>query len=328
MDKKAIIVVVITSCVILSCDRDEFEYEPTTLPSDWYIYDIRRSIKDLYHVFFIDTLVGWTVANDFDILMHSYQNGEVFKTFDGGLTWASVAKFDFGIMDIFFVDENNGWLIGEEGRILKSNDGGSNWTLQFNTARGLRSIHFINQNTGWVAGGFGTMYKTIDAGNKWTRVETGMDDWIYDIWFINENYGCFSSVHLYHTANGGLSWKKTEDYMGLIKDLFFVDAYNGWGVGQCGTIIYTNDIGKNWQYQSEFQWKDEDIKVSWLSSVYFIDRNNGLSVGYNYIYSTEDGGKNWKIDSVDQSIFLNDIFFVGNQGWIVGDKGVILKSIQ
>ena len=314
--------------MLSSCDRDDFEPESVTLPSEWYIYDIRRSNRDLLHVFFTDTLVGWIIANDFNIPLHKFQNGELFKTFDGGLTWASVIKFDFGINDIFFVDKNKGWLVGEDGRILKSIDGGSNWILQYKTWFALESIHFLNQNTGWVAGGGGTIYKTNDSGNKWTKIETGIHSWIYDVWFVNDNYGCFSSEHLYHTVNGGLSWEKTEDYMGLIMDLFFVDAYNGWGVGQYGTIIYTNDIGKNWEYQSEFQWDGGEIKVSWLSSVYFIDKNHGLSVGYNYIYSTEDGGKNWIIDSVDQSIFLNDIFFVGNQGWIVGDTGVILKSIQ
>lgn len=113
--------------------------------------------------------------------------------------------------------------------------------------------------------------------------------------------------------------------MGLIKDLFFIDANHGWGVGQYGTIVHTNDIGKNWHYQIEFP-REGEVEISWLSSVFFIDKKYGWSVGYNYILSTIDGGENWIKDSVDQSIKLNDIFFVGNQGWIVGNHGIILKS--
>ena len=53
-------------------------------------------------------------------------------TVDGGITWESAAtplpaaeRPTF--RDVFFIDDQHGWVVGEEGTILATRDGGSTW---------------------------------------------------------------------------------------------------------------------------------------------------------------------------------------------------------
>ena len=47
------------------------------------------------------------------------------------------------LSDIYFIDENYGWLVGNEGTILKTTDGGTTWVIQKSgTINDLRRISF------------------------------------------------------------------------------------------------------------------------------------------------------------------------------------------
>ena len=47
-------------------------------------------------------------------------NREIFKTTDGGNTWARSCKLNYGqIVELFFVDANNGWACGLDKELLQ-----------------------------------------------------------------------------------------------------------------------------------------------------------------------------------------------------------------
>lgn len=67
--------------------------------------------------------------------------------------------------DMEFVDENNGWLVGNGFNSLAyTPDGGANWYSQPLT-RDLRTIDFVNETHGWVAGWRGVIARTT-TGNQ------------------------------------------------------------------------------------------------------------------------------------------------------------------
>ncbi len=85
---------------------------------------------------------------------------------------------DAALNDVFFVDGNSGWVVGDRGVILHTRDGGASWQLQRSGAVcSLRGVWFRDDKTGWVVGGQGLPYSaasaglilgTLDGGETWS----------------------------------------------------------------------------------------------------------------------------------------------------------------
>ena len=55
--------------------------------------------------------------------------------------------------DIFFTDEQTGWVVGDAGLVYKSEDGGMSWVKETTgTFSNLNAIHMINDQSGWIVG--------------------------------------------------------------------------------------------------------------------------------------------------------------------------------
>ena len=55
--------------------------------------------------------------------------------------------------DLCFVDDLNGWAVGDEGMVVKTTDGGSNWdVMPSGTATRLEAVDFVDSQNGWAAG--------------------------------------------------------------------------------------------------------------------------------------------------------------------------------
>jgi len=158
-------------------------------------------------------------------------------------------------------------------------------------------VHFIDDKRGWIVGNCGLALMTPDGGISWEKIN-----------IANQNF----------------------------KDIYFVGE-NGWIVGDGGLILHTSDGGINWTRQQS------NIKNP-LTSVFFLDKENGFAVGTDgMILTTSDGGASWKAIDIDWTsiiseelisngiicINLYDVFFSNKLcGWIVGDCGTVLKSVD
>ncbi len=70
-----------------------------------------------------------------------------------------------GLYDVCFVDDRNGWAVGDRGVILSTEDGGAHWTSQDSgTNMRLQSLFFIDSSRGWISGQNGTMLHTEGGG--------------------------------------------------------------------------------------------------------------------------------------------------------------------
>jgi photosystem II stability/assembly factor-like uncharacterized protein len=149
-------------------------------------YNVRYLVLDANHV--------WVQIPDFN----NYPNsGFLYRTKDGGLTWAK-SETPFSGGDLKFLDENHGWMLADLGvgagshavAVYRTDDGGENWTLAYtndpNQANsgdslplgGLKSgIAPLNAQTAWVYGVVyapGTVYlfRTDDGGKTWSVVKS------------------------------------------------------------------------------------------------------------------------------------------------------------
>ncbi len=96
------------------------------------------------------------------------------------------------LQDVFFVDANNGWIVGNLGSIQHTTDGGATWTSQSSgVTEELRNVYFADVNTGWAVGLNQTILKTSNGGTTWSVINPmlGVGADFYSVFFLDLNNG-------------------------------------------------------------------------------------------------------------------------------------------
>lgn len=127
-------------------------------------------------------------------------------------TWTpQTSPVTTSLNDVFFVDQLNGWAVGNNDVILNTEDGGESWVVQ--SSEGTiqwESVYFVNADTGFIAGGIGEakLIKTTDGGTTWTDLSvSSKNEGFRDVVFIDTNHGIvINRDSIYTTADGGTSW--------------------------------------------------------------------------------------------------------------------------
>jgi photosystem II stability/assembly factor-like uncharacterized protein len=66
--------------------------------------------------------------------------------------------------DVFFIDSNIGWAVGDAGAIFHTTNGGNNWHAQESkTLKHLRGVHFTDVNNRRAVRVSGTLLYTKDG---------------------------------------------------------------------------------------------------------------------------------------------------------------------
>jgi len=266
------------------------------------------------------------------------------------------SNYMFYISSISFVDEFNGWSVGNDVSgyvmVLNTSDGGTTWnqqSLPLNVGW-LTIVKFVDINNGWVAGKDTDtlnmlVFNTSDGGNNWVQQSTPLQYGItpVSIDFVDSSIGWIIGVDLsytlitFNTSDGGNNWVQqyapTGEYT-QIYGLDFIDSNNGWvvSVDSLGYafIINTSDGGANWTQQAPATYY-----VS-LSAVSFLNASEGLAVGisgntYASIYKTIDGGITWTSQLFTPGSLLSVKFVDPNNAWAAGydpTGSVIFNSID
>ena len=246
------------------------------------------------------------------------------------------------LYNIYFVDENVGFIIGGRGTILKTEDGGKTWARKMamssagvgrgGNPRGMRAnlmgIQMISETTGFIAGTENTILKTTDGGETWVgsseRARVGETrNNLEGIWFVSPTTGWVigSFGTLLHTADGGENWEKRDP--GFDNNLFgihFLDENTGWISGQEGLILHTTDGGATWNQQKTESYDN-------LHDITFVDAMVGWAVGgYNSILHTTDGGKTWAVSNIPGGATFKGVHATDqNHCWTINDWGVIAR---
>ena len=243
------------------------------------------------------------------------------------------------LYNIYFVNENVGYITGGRGTILKTEDGGKTWARKMarsdTPGRGgrrggiranLMGIQMISETTGFIAGSENTILKTTDGGETWVgsseRARVGETrNNLENIWFVSPTTGWVigSFGTLLHTADGGENWEKRDPgFDNNLFGIYFIDENTGWICGQESLILHTTDGGATWNQQ-----KTESIDD--LNDIIFVDAMVGWAVGgYNTILHTTDGGKTWAVSNIPGGANFKGVHATDqNHCWTVNDWGVI-----
>lgn len=95
--------------------------------------DLNLTVPEISALYFVDADTGYFSTTAFD--------GKFYKTIDGGTTWNLASEEIEGlILEIVFLDKNNGFALTHEGRIYRTADGGNNWSVDYETTNGLNLL--------------------------------------------------------------------------------------------------------------------------------------------------------------------------------------------
>jgi photosystem II stability/assembly factor-like uncharacterized protein len=171
----------------------------------------------------------------------------VIYSSDGGTNWSlqnlTASNVMNGIMDIYFRDPTNGWVVGMDtnsyssppyyGRIARTTNGGASWQVQVTTT--ISNCYFWKMS--WPSTSIGyvslqqngtysniVFYKTIDGGVTWASnsipetsvglYTNGYNFYLQGIGFVSTNEGWIGGASglpnytnsFLHTTNGGATW--------------------------------------------------------------------------------------------------------------------------
>ena len=290
----------------------------------------------LLSVRFIPTSMGQKtgtitiVSNDPDepsVSISIYGDGMYPGFVDVGV-WTPIQQSNilYDLNDVFFTDENHGWVVGYNGTVINTVNKGANWSIQSSgTSRLLNSVFFTDSNTGWVVGQYGIILKTINGGYSWYQLNTTVSNTLRAIKLVSSGKGwAVGESGTIMTVNND-NWSNQNSGTTFdLNSLDFVNSYQGWIVGNYGTILKTIDGGQIWTYQPSGT-------TSALYGVDFVNSYEGWVVGSNgTILHTQDGGQTWSSQNsgVNYAV-LTDVSFLNTvDGWVVGSDGIILHTID
>ena len=172
-----------------------------------------RSLNEAYNftkMFFVNEETGWLID-------HTGKN--VLNTNDGGLNWIAQQIGDIYIfqpVDVFFINENLGYLITDEGILFKSIDGGEDWNEEYVFPNGAYSeIYFRNEFEGWIKMGF-SVYYTNDGGETWTSSQSFSSSVLRSMFFLDDKYAW---------VGGGDGLIAKNDFTVDVENIFFNESF-------------------------------------------------------------------------------------------------------
>lgn len=240
----------------------------------------KKPLPNILSIFFTDTQHGWAVG----------KNATILRTEDGGNEWKAYtdlekviglpvesSNYNFGFRDIYFLNPQQGWLIGNFygrakshiGGVFVTSDGGVSWkrvplTVQTQHSSGrftpgvFHSVRFSDQNIGSVTGemvdGEGRFFfalHTRDGGKSWEQYRTPSRA-THSTQFLTPGMGWTAAsapreggadavvydTTLMRTDNGGASWQYDFVARGnRIRGVYFLSPHKGWAVGDRGMIL-------------------------------------------------------------------------------------------
>ena len=247
----------------------------------------------LASIYFLNENHGWAIG----------EKGKIAATTNGKDWEIQTSKVDNPLKGIYFVNKDIGFAVGANDTILSTKTGGRTWkvvqggvigAIGDDEATMYNAIQFLDESTGWIAGVHvvplvsqnSVIQKTVDGGQTWVNQETGTEDVLEDIFFVDNKHGWAVGENglVLHTSNGGDKWTAqasgTEE---TLRSIRFTDQYMGWAVGGdlgVGVIVHTNDGGKNWEVQDP---GDAMIQGFQMNSVFALDKQVWLAGGNGVI---------------------------------------------
>ena len=257
---------------------------------------------------FISNSVGWLLID------YNYgSTARIYKTTNSGSSWTLQLNILYNgpIHNIYFVDENLGWVSTSISGIYKTTNGGTNWiNYTSNIFGGPQVISFVDDQNGWICYntlGSGQITHSTDGGMNWLGQFGESYVFVYSIQFLNSQIGYAAGYKYFSptypdtsfvmiSTNGGEDWQDQYTGNGVFNSLFFVNNLSGWAVGDNGKIIHTTNGGL-------------PVELTSFAGYY-----SNVNVQLNWSTATELNNSGFEVQRSLDKLEWNKIGFVNGKG--------------
>mgnify|MGYP001817641342 CR=1 FL=1 len=137
---------------------------------------------------------------------------------DGGKTWSRLLfepERQQAVMDIYFVDENNGVAIGSYGLYLYTSDAGQSWqerVVDEEIDYHLNNLVDMGEGKWLIAGEAGYSYRSYDYGQSWEPLEMSYQGSMWGALQSSDECVLFFGLrgHVLESCDFGTSWTEVE----------------------------------------------------------------------------------------------------------------------
>jgi photosystem II stability/assembly factor-like uncharacterized protein len=278
--------------------------------------------------------IGFTGNSQHGYLVGS--NATLLETKDGGNTWQPLKlelddeRYRFNSVSF---SGNEGWIAGEPSLLLHTTDEGKSWSripLNEKLPGSPIMIAALAENTAEMATDVGAIYQTTDGGKNWkAQVEAAVGVVRNLERSPDGKYIAVSAKGSFYSVwePGQAAWEPHNRLSSRrVENMGFADNGQLWLLARGGQVQFS-DLTK------PDEWLDvkyPELATSWglLDLAYRTPDEIWIGGGSGNLLRSTDGGKTWEKDREVEGVaanFYKIVFFKPDQGFIIGDRGILLK---
>lgn len=250
--------------------------------------------------------------------------GVILRSRDSGKSWQQQSSPVSAMLNrAYFLDAQNGWIVGHDANILVTRDGGSSWDVQYRDpewGKPMYGLVMLDAERGFAVGANSRMLQTQDGGASWELIEP-------DFTFNGVNlYGILQLADgslLIHGEKGmlarsldeGASWEQLVSPYSA--SFFGAQAFGDRGAylfGLRGTVYAIGEVPQV-ESQDPFEWDEFNLET-------ITDPERLAQMGFRYY----DNPLKESLFGSD-SLGGNDILMVGVNGAVVRNEGDRIQPI-
>ena len=310
------VIIVGTEGNILKSNDFGQNWECVTKTIDFYYASLRG-------ITFINHQQGFIYGDQY--LEFPHHNPILLYTEDGGKSWINKESPDSNYISILKEKDNVIWA-SSENILYRSENFGDSWKEIYRVDVSyeiIRDIFLFDNNIIFLAGR--RLYQSEDGGNRWIRTNEFGVQFLKQFVEINQNKWIILGQNAitepnYITYDAGKTWNEMDYSFTTIQ---FLDENIGYAID--GSLYKTKNSGDTWELVS-----DTVKKIAyWTSKLYFYNEDTGWLNSTDFLYFTNDGGRNWSKEfGIKNIINWNGpaLSIVSNsEVWAVGSNGHIFK---
>ena len=250
--------------------------------------------------------------------------------------WQQVSlPTDTTMLDLTFVDDDHGWMVGKKATLLETTDGGQTWAsrsvgLDDERPYNFTSISFSGDE-GWIVGEPTIMFHTKDGGQSWSRVvlSAQLPGTTQTIAALGKGSAEMTTDvgAIYQTSDGGQNWKAmVEESVGFFRTISRSDDGRYVTVSARGNFYSTWEPGQDaWvQHNRNSSKRLQKMGFSKDGRLWLLARGGNLQLTQSE--GLEDWGELINPEFASSWGFLDLAYRTPEELWVSGGSGTLLKS--
>jgi len=233
-------------------------------------------------------------------------NGIVYKSIDGGLTWTLINTGipSVKLNSVSFLDEQKGIVVGDNGTAYVTANGGTSWSLEnTGSTNNLLKVKYLADGIA-VTGVNGTLILKPNA-STWESVDTRVRTDIMGLTAsdMDNIHVCGGGGFIRNNTNGNSRFYNFEvnPMMANLSDITYFNSQTGYAVSSLNNaIIKTTNGGILWTLTAgtsvSFQWENKLSSSGGIGNnlcPHPTDKNSMFVVYGSKVYVSRNRGENW-----------------------------------